>query len=218
MALATYSDLQASIKDWLARTGFLSDAVVQDFISLCEEKLYYDLRVREMICHAQADLNEEYEWLPEDFLEARHVNILEIDGTDLATGTITNQYHLPFEDNREFVRYSRTGSKPSIYTVVGERIRFAPYPDVASGESSGLGFELVYYAKWTKLSDTNTTTQILTQYPQLMLFGSLVQSEGYLFNDPRAAQWQAQYRMELDNANWAGQRSEYGTSAVGIAY
>jgi hypothetical protein len=217
MALSTFAELQASIKDWLARPA-ITDAVVNDFIRLGEQQMFNELRVREMICVAQADLNEEYEWLPSGWLEHKHVNILELDDAPLETATISNTYHLPYADNREFVRYDYSGSKPRLYTIVGDRIRFITYPVVASGENSKLAFELVFYGSWTPLSATDTTNTILTNLPQLYLFASLIQAEAYLVGDPRIQTWMGLYQKNLNSANQTSLQSEYGTMAIGMAY
>ena len=86
-----------------------------------------------------------------------------------------------------------------------------------SGENSRYAYELVYYGEWTPLSDAATTNGILTKYPQLYLFASMIHAEAFLVNDQRVATWTGRYDKAVADAN---RRSELavqgGTMAVGM--
>ena len=84
--ISDYATLQTRIANWAARASDASFvAEVPTFIQLAEQTMFMDLRVREGMCEARADLNEEYEWLPAGFLEKDHVNILDLSDAPLAT-------------------------------------------------------------------------------------------------------------------------------------
>jgi len=69
MALTTYTELKASIADWLNRSDLT--AAIPDFISLAEAQMERTLRTRQMIVRANASFNAEYGATPNDFLEVK---------------------------------------------------------------------------------------------------------------------------------------------------
>ena len=71
MSFATYSDLQTSIANYLARSDLTS--VIPDFITLAENRLRRELRIRQMLksvttSTVSGDATVE---IPSDFLEIR---------------------------------------------------------------------------------------------------------------------------------------------------
>jgi hypothetical protein len=71
MSFATYSDLQTSIANYLARSDLTS--IIPDFITLAENRLRRELRIRQMLksvttSTVSGDATVE---LPSDFLEIR---------------------------------------------------------------------------------------------------------------------------------------------------
>ena len=71
MALANFTDLKASIADFLNRSD-LTD-VIPDFIKLTESDLNRQLRTREMSVRTRAPLDSQYLQLPEDYLGMRNI-------------------------------------------------------------------------------------------------------------------------------------------------
>jgi len=58
MAISTYSELQASIADWLNRTDLA--AATKDFIALAEAQFQRSVRHRYMVTRSQATIDSEY--------------------------------------------------------------------------------------------------------------------------------------------------------------
>jgi len=73
VALSNYTELQASIADFLNRSDLTS--VITDFITMCEAELNRELRVREMSVRTRAPINSQYVKLPEDFLSMRNIEL-----------------------------------------------------------------------------------------------------------------------------------------------
>jgi len=223
--ITDYASLKTAVGNWLARTTdnvFVEE--VPTFIQLGERHLMKKLRVREMVCEARSDLNEECEWLPSGFQDIDFVNVL-----DLASGTIGNgdaviakTTPLTYADNERFHRYDTLSERgrPKHYTILGERIRFKPYPSVDAGEESGFGFELSYFGEWTPLSEATgeTTNAILGKFSDLYLWSALIQAEGFIIDDQRIAVWKGQLEAGIAEANWASEQSEYGTMAISMPH
>ena len=74
MALANYTDLQASVADFLNRADLTN--VIPDFITLTEADMNRSLRVREMSVRTRAPISEQYVKLPVDFLGMRNIELV----------------------------------------------------------------------------------------------------------------------------------------------
>ena len=73
MAIVDYSSLQAAIASWLLRDDLT--AQIPDFITFAEASIARDLRHPYQEKRIEADLDERYEALPNDFLEMRRLHI-----------------------------------------------------------------------------------------------------------------------------------------------
>jgi hypothetical protein len=201
MALTTYAELKTSVGDWLNRTDLAT--AISDFVSLAEAQIERQLRTRQMIVRANATFAAaaEYGTVPDDFLEVKAIKINTNPITNLTFQTIDAM------DSLSNTTYLSSG-KPLYFSVVGNQFRLLPIPD---GEYTA---ELVYYAKLTKLSDTNTTNWLLTQAPDVYLYGSLLQAAPYLQDDARITVWSSLYMAGLDQLQIADDRGSTSGGAI----
>ena len=191
MALTTYAELKTSVGDWLNRSDLTT--AIPDFISLAEAQIERNLRTRQMIVRSTASITTEYSAVPDDFLEVKSFKLDTNPVTPLQFETIDSMDTLS-------VTY-RTATKPMFFTVVGEQFRYLPVPDAAyTGE-------LIYYAKLSKLSTSNTTNWLLTSAPDVYLYGALMQAAPYLQDDARITVWASMYRAGLEEVTKADDRS-----------
>jgi hypothetical protein len=198
MALSTYSELKTSVADWLNRTD-LSSAIA-DFVSLAEAQMERKLRTRQMLSRANATIDTEYSAVPTDFLESKAFKLDTNPPTSLGFETIDSLDNLSSQ--------YPSSSKPRFFSVVGGQFRFLPVPD-----SSYTG-ELTYYAKLSKLSDSNTTNWLLTSAPDAYLYGTLMQAAPYLQDDARIGTWSALYSSALEDLQVADDRSATSGGAL----
>lgn len=198
MALSTYSELKSSVADWLNRSDLTS--AITDFVSLAEAQMERKLRTRQMLVRATATVDTEYAAVPADFLESKSFKLNTNPVTALGFETIDSLDNLS-------VTY-RSASKPLFFSVVGGQFRFLPVPD-----SSYTG-ELAYYAKLSKLSDTNTTNWLLTAAPDAYLYGTLMQAAPYLQDDARITTWSALYMAALEDLQVSDDRSATSGGAL----
>ena len=201
MALTTYAELKTSVGDWLNRTDLAT--AISDFVSLAEAQIERQLRTRQMIVRANASFAAaaEYGTVPDDFLETKSIK--------LDTNPIT---YLSFQTIDAMDQLSNTtylsSGKPLYFSVVGSQFRLLPIPDGAYTA------ELVYYAKLAKLSNTNTTNWLLTQAPDVYLYGSLLQAAPYLQDDARIPVWSSLYQAGLDQLQIADDRGSTSGGAI----
>jgi hypothetical protein len=201
MALTTYTELKSSLADWLNRTDLTS--AIADFISLAEAQMERQLRTRQMIVRANATFAAaaEYGTVPDDFLETKSIKLDTNPVTSLSFQTIEAM------DQLSNTTYLSSG-KPLYFTVVGNQFRLLPIPD---GEYTA---ELVYYAKLTKLSSTVATNFLLTQAPDVYLYGSLLQAAPYLQDDARISVWSSLYLAGLEQLQVADDRGSTSGGAL----
>lgn len=198
MALSTYSELKTSVADWLNRSDLTS--AVPDFISLAEAQVERRLRTRQMIVRATATIDSEYSAVPADFLEARTLKLNTNPVTPLQFETIDSLDNLS-------TQYLSAG-KPRFFSIVGGQIRTVPISD------SSYTAELVYYAKLSKLSDSNTTNWLLTASPDIYLYGALMQAAPYLKDDARIDTWSQMYLTALQDLQTADDRGSTSGGAL----
>jgi hypothetical protein len=86
---------------------------------------------------------------------------------------------------------------------LASEFELAPKPDTA------YTLEILYYAKPTVLSTGNASNVFLANYPDALLYASLLEAEPYLINDARSQTWATLYDRAIKNISDADQNSEY---------
>lgn len=192
--LATYSDLKTSVANYLGRSDLTSQ--IPDFITLAELRLSRDIRTRRMLKTATATMtiSDATVGLPSDFIGIRDVFIQ-------GNPRTTVNYLSP----SAFSANSRADSSglPVFYTLRSNEFEFAPKPD------SAYVVQMLYYFKPAVLSDTNTSNEFLTNYPDVLLYASLLEAEPYLMNDARMATWANMYNQAVQRISDSDNDSEY---------
>ena len=201
MALTTYALLKTTIANYLNRTDLTS--YLGDFITLTESRLNRELRVREMVNTDTTTTTvagtQSYS-LPSGFLEASAVIYQ------------SNPYRtLRFMANGDFYRQynvTQTSGLPTFFTIVGENILLGVAPDSAQT------LQIDFYKTITALSESNTTNTILTNYPELYLYGALAESSPFLMQDERLNTWASLYKEALKNANLSSEKGSITSSPM----
>ena len=216
--ITNYTDLQSTIASWLAQTTntvFTGD--VPTMIQLAEQRMYDDLRAREMITRAApASLTTEFANLPTDFLETQTVALVQTD--TLGKKTETPSAYLEEDELLRTRQDARLGTPKNVaqyYTIYGTQIQFEAVP--TGSESPPLEFRITYWAEFPVLSTGSPTNDIITNYPHVYFWATLMQAEEWLKNDPRIAVWEKNYVQAYENVNRRAQRRR-GTTSTGAPY
>lgn len=194
MAITTYSDLQTTVANYLAR----SDLTVQipDFIRLAEIRLRRDLRIRQMMNAATTTTTggDATVALPSDFLEVRDLVV--------QTNPVRPVNYISPSVFSRNARVTESGV-PLDYTILATEFKFAPVPDTA------YTLEIVYYAAPPYLTNSNTNNVFLANCPDLLLYASLVEAEPYLMNDSRIQVWAGMYDRGVASLNTSDESAQY---------
>ena len=194
MALTTYSELKTSIGNYLNRSDLTS--VIPDFITLAESKLNRVLRLRTMQKRVSTTTtaSDPFVDVPNDFLESVQFFV---DSDPNAILDYVNPTEIELDNIRE------ASGKPKQYTIVGNEFQLNPIPDTT------YTLKLTYFAKVPSLSDSNTTNYLLTNYPQLYLYGSLLEAQPYIINDERIQVWMGLYNEAVQLINRDDEQGRY---------
>ena len=194
MSYTNYTDLQASVAGYLGRSDLTTQ--IPDFIRFAELRLGRELRTRPMLNSATAPTvaNDARTALPTDFLEIRD---LFIQGNP--------RRPLTYMSPSAFSRQARADiiGLPVFYTILASEFQYAPVPDAI------YTLEILYYAKPTFLSNSNASNVFLANYPDALLYASLIEAEPYLINDARSQLWATLYDRAIKNISDSDQGGEY---------
>lgn len=196
-----YAQLQEDVANWLNRED-LADTI-PSFIRLAESWLNKSLRVRQMLKRAVAILDEQYITLPSDWLEAKNVQLNLKPARRLEFVTL---------DQADQIR-ERTGGAsgpPYFYTISGSQLEVVPSP------GADVEIEMAYYARIPALSDDAPTNWLLTEWPDIYLYASLVHSAPFLQDDERVAVWGSLLREAFEAAQQADQRAQYSGAPLKV--
>jgi hypothetical protein len=178
MAISNYSELKSAIADWLDRTDL--DDSIPDFIALAEARHKRDFKIRRMETRVTANTiaDTEYYTLPDNYIAMRNIQLNTNPKTSL-------EYLTPEQMDRIYAGSNK--GKPKAYSIIGNDIQLRPTPD------SVYEIEILYFKHFTALSDSSPTNDMLTNHPDIYLYGSLVEAEPYLQNDKRIQTWASFY-------------------------
>lgn len=201
MSITNYSELQTAVADWLDRSDLTSK--ITDFITLAEVRIARRLRVRAVEARDTSITTDgsEYYTLPTDFLEARNIQL----NTNPVTVLV---YKTPEQLDVEFP--STSAGPTSAYTIIGTQIQLKPV------QGGAYTLEIAYFKKLPALSDTNTTNWIMTNAPDLLLYGSLIEAEAYLVNDPRIAIWKGAFDESMEEWNKQEEKGRFSGSHLEV--
>lgn len=205
MALANYNDLLASVASWMNRTDLT--AVIPDFVTMVESKIARDLRVRMQLVTSTLTTStvSRNVALPADWLEFENVSIAGVTASDPETPCqYVNIEHMD-------AKYPQGGpsTRPFVYSIEGQNILFGPQPD------SAYTANIMYYARIPGLA-ANSTNWLMTNYPNVYLYGCL--REGALFTKDKAgaSQWDGLYKQEISNVQSVDDRATHSGTVLRV--
>lgn len=156
MPFSTYAELQTAVASTRHRTGDTTFTdQVEDFIALCEAEMQRKLKLVEFEATGSIAVTAGSGSLPADFVGMRSVYW---DGdTKRSLESIAPARFDALRNN--------SGDLPSFYCISGSTLRVN---EGATGTAIA-----TYNAKFSALSDSNTTNSLLTTHPDVYLYGTL---------------------------------------------
>ena len=203
MALTTYTELKASLANWLNRSD-LTTEISDDFIKLAEADFNSKLRVRSMIDQVSITISAETVALPTDFLQIRDFYIL--------AGQTKTPLVYSTPATMDATSGTSTTGRPSTFTILGDTIRFSPKPDATYTA------KMNYFKKFPALTSSVATNYILKSHPAIYLYGSLFHAANFLggINPQQVQVWQQMFGTAMERLELNDREDEYNGSPLQV--
>jgi len=201
MAIGTYAELQTAVANWLDRDDL--EERIPEFIVLAEARMnrVFRLRLMEAKYTALTVADQRNYALPAGYLQMRNLQI--------NTTPITPCQYVTPEIYDRLYGSTLTGT-PEIYTIIVNEIQLGPIP------ASEQTIEMLFYKKITALSVSNTTEAMLTDNPDIYLYGALLEAEPFLMNDERLGVWAQGFQQSIDNLQDQDAKDRHSGSALRV--
>jgi hypothetical protein len=177
MTIQTYSDLQAAIANWIARSDLA--ASIPDFIALFESAANRRLRLRQQESGVTLTPSSGVAALPADYLAWRRVTW---------TGQFPRELEYVHPSYLHALHPTLPAGVPRLFAIEGANLTVAPTSDTP------LAFD--YFQKVPALSSLSPSNWLLAAAPDLYLFGALAEAHGFVKDAESLALWKAR-RDEL---------------------
>ena len=215
MAIGTYAELQTAVANWLDR-GDLTDRITE-FIDLTEARMNRVLRLQLMVNVDTTTLGgaaalvagtRDYA-LPSGYLQM-------IDFTLTTDPIRTLSYITPENMNR--MRAGSQSGIPHAYTIFSDNSSGTPVPTVKLGPApaGAYTYSMMFYKKIAALTPANTTEAMLTDNPDIYLYGALLEAEPFLMNDERVQLWATAYQQAITDLQEQDNKDRHSGSAMRV--
>lgn len=199
MSLDSYANLKQEVIDWCHRDDM--SLKIDTFIKLAETEMLNNnievLQTRdiESLVDFSTNTTDRFVSLPTGYKSMRKIRI------QIDNGRSTK---LEFKTPSQLQILSTTG-QPYFFTVT-DKIEMERVSDqVYSGE-------IQYYKSFTALSSDNTTNSVLTNNPNIYLFGALHQLFLHAEDDVKAGKYYDKFINAIRGANNADKEGRYGVA------
>lgn len=185
--ITDYASLQTTAAQFMQRDDLTS--IMPQLVRLAEDVIYGDLDARQQDVKSTLTTAADTQTLalPNDFMSFRSVSVAFNSSNETLTYLSPTQFYQEYQYDNKGV--------PRAYTIIGSNILMQPIPDAA------YTLNIVYEAKLTNLSDSNTTNWLITAYPSVYLYATLMQCALYIRDDESGAKWANLYQKVVQGVN-----------------
>ena len=215
MAINTYATLQTAVANWLDRSD-LTDRI-PEFISLAEARMNRTLRLSMMLNVDETTLGGAATLIGVTRDYALPSGYLQMVDFHLRTSPITTLSYLTPENMNRMWAGSQ-GGKPLAYTIFADNSTGTPIKKIRLGPSPGSAYDysIMFYKKIDALSVSNTTEQMLTDNPDIYLYGALLEAEPFLMNDQRVQLWATAFQESVRALQEQDNKDRHSGSAMRV--
>ena len=201
MAISNYTELQTAVANWLDRDDLT--ARIPEFIALAEARFNRVLRLRSMETKQTASTaaaQRNYA-LPTNYIQMRNFQ--------LNTNPLTTLSYVTPEIYDRLWGGS-TGGIPKFYTILADEISLGPIP------GSVITMEMLFYKKFDNLSGSVATNWLITNAPDIYLYGTMLEAEPFIMNDERVQLWAAALERGVSDLQEQDNKDRHSGSALRV--
>lgn len=194
--ITTYAELKQNILDYTKRTGGDMLSKLDQFIDSAESDIWEVLRVREMESRTTGttSTSDRFMALPTGFIKFRQLQIT-VDSV---------LYDLKYTPLKRMVIQDATGI-PYEFSVTSQ-VEFNRVSDQA------YTIEIDYWRSLTALSGSNTSNDVLTNYPNVYLSACLKHAFRWTMQNDLADYWELRFEKFVSRANRKSRQGMVGPS------
>lgn len=180
-----YTWLKDQVAQWMHRNDLTGS--IPDHIYLAEMRIRTRLteRVQDVTGTITTVAGTQTATLPTDFLSVRSLSIPNV--------SPTLDYMAPDEFNQMFSQ--NVSGTPRCYTIIGNNIYFGPTPDAVYSITAMYRFDMA------PLTDLAPSNALLAKWPNIYLFGALVEAADFSRNLALRDSFNARFVDAIDGAN-----------------
>ena len=197
MDINSYATLQSYLADMLNRRDLTEQ--IKSHINLAESQISRDIRHWRMENRAQITQQERYFALPTDWVETIRLQLVGGRPLEMLSRKVMQQWR---------DRQTYTDSEPRFYRHSENAFEIYPVP------SAEMQFELEYYQKIPDLNDTDTTNWLLTEFPDVYVYGAALHSYQFLKDTARMGDMAQLYSAASQRVNGTGEEAESSGSSL----
>ena len=207
MAISNYTELKTAVANWLDRDD-LTDRI-PEFIALAEARFNRVLRLRSMEVKYTADTvaGQRNLALPASYIQMRNFQV----NTSPLT---TLSYVTPEIYDR--VWGGSTSGTPKFYTILANEVSFGPIP------ATIMEVEMLFYKKFDNLASATTSgypdsiNRLLTNAPDIYLYGTMLEAEPFIMNDERVPLWAQALQQGVSDLQEQDNKDRHSGSALRV--
>ena len=201
MAISNYTELKTAVANWLDRDD-LTDRI-PEFIALAEARFNRVLRLRSMEAKYTANTvaAQRNLALPTSYIQMRN---FQVNSNPLTTLS----YVTPEIYDRLWG--GSTGGTPKFYTILANEVSFGPIP------GSVMEVEMLFYKKFDNLSGSVATNWLITNAPDIYLYGSMLEAEPFIMNDERVQLWATALERGVSDLQEQDNKDRHSGSALRV--
>ena len=201
MAISTYSELQTAVANWLDRDDLT--ARIPEFIALAEARFNRVLRLRSMEAKYTANTvaAQRNLALPASYIQMRNFQV--------NTSPLTTLSYVTPEIYDRLWGGSTQGT-PKFYTILANEVSLGPIP------ASVQEVEMLFYKKFDNLSASTTTNWMITNAPDIYLYGSMLEAEPFIMNDERVPLWAQALQQGISDLQEQDNKDRHSGSALRV--
>ena len=179
----TYATLQTDVATYLHRSDLT--ALIPTFVERAEAVLFRELQVKDLATSVAGTTTGEYAALPADFATVSKITVV----------YGSTEYSLDYKSESAVA----TTSVPSVYAIENNQLRIF-------GASTGQAYTLYYIPKLTALSNSNTTSWLLTNAPDLYLYATALEGARHIRDQDEVARLTGYVTSALDSVRRMSER------------
>ena len=139
--------------------------------------------------------------LPTNFIQMRNLQI--------NTSPITPMQYVTPEIYDRLYGSTQEGT-PQMYTIIADELQLGPIP------ASVQTIEMLFYKKFDALTGLAPTNWMITNAPDVYLYGCLLEAEPFIMNDPRVQLWATAFQQSIKDIQEQDNKDRHSGSALRV--